>query len=91
MCCSRLHFSDFIVLFCKKNKKNLLQFTFEKNNSLCKKREKKLVARKKPSPPGYQMVRTNRGRYSANHNLTGYLTCTCVTEPVQDVREVFGK
>ena len=39
MCCFRLHFSDFIVLFFEKIK-NLLQFTFEKNNLLCKKREK---------------------------------------------------
>ena len=38
MCCFRLHFSDFNVLF--KKIKNLLQFNFEKNNLLCNKREK---------------------------------------------------
>ena len=57
MCCSRLHFSDFNVLFFKKIK-NLLQFTFEKNNLLCKKREK-ITCREEnsqPPPPEYQMV-----------------------------------
>ena len=56
MCCFRLYFSDFNVLFFKKI--NLLQFTFEKNN-FCAKKRKKLVARKSPSPlppTGYQMV-----------------------------------
>ena len=40
MCCFNLHFSDFNVLFSKKNKKNLLQFTFEKI-TCCAKRKKK--------------------------------------------------
>ena len=40
MCCFCLHFPDFIVLF-KKKIKNLLQFTFERNNLLGKMREKK--------------------------------------------------
>ena len=56
MCCFCLHFSDFIVLFFKKNKK----LTSEKNNLLCKKREK-ITCREKsqtlPPPAGYQMVR----------------------------------
>ena len=59
MCCFHLHFSDFNVLFFPKNK-NLLQFAFEKNNLLCKKREKNNLMREKilPAPPaGYQMVR----------------------------------
>ena len=30
MCCFCLHFSDFNGLFIQKNKKNMLQFTFEK-------------------------------------------------------------
>ena len=52
MCCFRLHFSGFIVLFFKKNKKNLLRFTFEKNNLLCKKREKNNLSQGKiPAPP----------------------------------------
>ena len=54
MCCFRLHFSDFNVLFSKN--KNLLQFTFEKNNLLCKKREKitcPLEKSQPPPPPGY--------------------------------------
>ena len=59
MCCFRLHFSDFIVLFFQKIK-NLLQVTFEKNNLLYKKIEKKFVMRKNPThsppPPGYHMV-----------------------------------
>ena len=52
MCCFHLHFSDFNVLFFPKNK-NLLQFTFEKNNLLCKKREKNNLMREKilPAPP----------------------------------------
>ena len=38
--------------------KNLLQFTFEKNNLLCKKWEKKnLLQGKILASPGYQMVR----------------------------------
>ena len=52
MCCFRLHFSDFNVSKnVKKIKKNLLQFTFEKNNLLCKKREKNNLSRGKiPAP-----------------------------------------
>ena len=51
MCCFCLHFSDFIALFFQKIK-NLLQFTFEKNNLLCKKREKNNLSRGKiPAPP----------------------------------------
>ena len=53
MCWFRLHFSDFNVLLFKKIK-NLLQFTFEKNN-LCKKREKNVPD--PPPPHRYQMVR----------------------------------
>ena len=51
-------FSDFNVLFFKKIK-NLLQFTYEINNLLSKKREKNNLSREKiPAPlPGYQMVR----------------------------------
>ena len=57
MCCFRLHFSDFNVLFFEKIK-NLLQFTLKKNNLLCKKREKNNLSQGKiPAPPGYQMVR----------------------------------
>ena len=39
--------------------KNLLQFTFEKINLLCKKTEKNNLSRGKipAPPPGYQMVR----------------------------------
>ena len=48
MCCFCLHLADFNVLFFQKNKK-ILQFSFEKNNLLCKKREKKLVKSKNPS------------------------------------------
>ena len=48
MCCFRLHFSDFNVLFFKKN---LLQVTFEKNNIFCKKREKNLSQGKVPTSP----------------------------------------
>ena len=56
MCCFRLHFSDFNVLFFQKIK-NLLQFTFEKK-TCCAKREKKITCREETSqPPGYQMVR----------------------------------
>ena len=57
MCCFCfcLHFSDFIALFLKKNK-NLLQFTFEKNNLLCKKREKITChGEKSHSPPPPQI------------------------------------
>ena len=51
MCCFRLHFSDFNVFFFKKIK-NLLQFAFEKNNLLCKNREKNNLSRGKiPAPP----------------------------------------
>ena len=46
MCCFRLHFSDFNALFFEKIK-NLLQFNFEKNNLLCKKREKNNLSRGK--------------------------------------------
>ena len=58
MCCFRLHFSDFNVLFLKKIK-NVLQFAFEKNNLLRKKREKNNEEKSQPPPPppGYQMVR----------------------------------
>ena len=58
MCCFRLHFSDFNVYFFKKIK-NLLRFTFERNNLLCLKREKNNLSRGKipAPPPGYQMVR----------------------------------
>ena len=47
MFCFHLHFSDFNLLFFQKNKKNLLQFTFEKIP--CRK-EKSQV------PDGYQIV-----------------------------------
>ena len=51
MCCFRLHFSDFNVFFPQKIK-ILLQFTFEKNNLLYKKREKNNLSRGKvPAPP----------------------------------------
>ena len=40
MCCFRLHFSDFNVLFFQKNKKIWWKFAFEKNDFLCKKSEK---------------------------------------------------
>ena len=50
MCCFRLHYSDFNVLFFQKIK-NLLQFTFEKNNLLCKKREKITCHEEKSQPP----------------------------------------
>ena len=51
MCCFRLYFSDFNVLFFQKIK-NLLQFTFEKKNC-CAKREKKITCREEKSqvPP----------------------------------------
>ena len=56
MCCFRLHLYDFNVLFFQKNK-NLLQFTFEKNNFLCKKRVKNNLLRGKiPSPLGSNLV-----------------------------------
>ena len=50
MCCFCLHFSDFNVLF---NKKNLLQFTFEKKKLVVQKeREKSNLSREKiPVPP----------------------------------------
>ena len=50
MCCFRLHFSDFNVLF----KKNLLQVTFQRSNILCKKKEKITRTEEKsqaPPPP----------------------------------------
>ena len=51
MCCFCFHFSDFNVFFQKKIK-ILLQFTFEKNNLLCKKREKNNSSLGKiPAPP----------------------------------------
>ena len=43
MCCFRLHFSDFNVLFLQKNKK-LEKITCREEKS-------------QPPPPGYQMVR----------------------------------
>ena len=50
MCCFCFHFSDFNV-FVKKIK-NVLPFTFEKNNLLCKKRkENNLPQRKNLMPP----------------------------------------
>ena len=55
MCCFCLHFSDFNALFFQK--KHLLQFTFEKITCCAKREKKKIVARKNPSPLGYQMVR----------------------------------
>ena len=61
MCCFHLHFSDFnVLIFYKKNLKNLLQFTFEKI-SYCAEREKKITCRQEkynpPHPTGYQTVR----------------------------------
>ena len=50
MCCFRLHFSDLMCYFFKRIK-NLLQFTFEKNNLLCKKREKITCREEKSQPP----------------------------------------
>ena len=51
MCCFRLDFSDFNVLFFQKNKK-LVAVYFLKNNLLCKKREKNNLSRGKiPAPP----------------------------------------
>ena len=48
MCCFCLHFS---ALMCY-SFKNLLQFTFEKNNLMCKKREKNNLSQGKiPAPP----------------------------------------
>ena len=49
MCCFHLDFSDFNVLFFQKIE-ILLQFTLEKNNLLCKKREKITCHEKNPSP-----------------------------------------
>ena len=46
MCCFCLQFSDFIVLFFK----TCCSLLFEKNNLLCKKREK-ITCRKVKSPP----------------------------------------
>ena len=50
MCCFRLHFSDFNMLFFEKIK-NLLQFIFEKNNLLCKNRKKITCREEKSQPP----------------------------------------
>ena len=48
MCCFRLHFSDFNVLdLFKKNKKTFYSLLLKKNYLWRKKREKKLVRRKK--------------------------------------------
>ena len=48
------------MCYLKKNVKNLLQLTFEKNNLLCKKKRKNNLSQGKmpapPPPPGYQMV-----------------------------------
>ena len=77
MCCFRLHFSDFNVYFFKKIK-NLLRFTFERNNLLCLKREKNNLSRGKiPAPPGYQMVRPLGQTYKKlfSPNLSGTITC----------------
>ena len=49
MCCFRLHFSDFNVLFFQKIK-NLLQFTLEKI-TCCAKREEKITCRMEKSQP----------------------------------------
>ena len=46
MCCFRLHFSDFNVLFFQKNKK----LTFKKI-TCCAKREKKITCREEKSQP----------------------------------------
>ena len=64
MCCFYLHFSDFIMLFFPK--KNLLQFTFEKNNLLCKKREKITCCEKKSQPPTWI---SNDPSLRCDHNL----------------------
>ena len=51
MCCFRLHFSDFNVLFFQKKNKKLVAVYFEKNNLLCLKREKNNLSRGKiPAP-----------------------------------------
>ena len=53
MCCFRLHFSDFNVLFFQKIK-NFSQFTFEKKITCCAKREKNNFSQGKilaPPPP----------------------------------------
>ena len=50
MCCFRLHFSDFNVLFFQKNIK-LVAVYFKKNNLLHKKREKNLPPDVKWSVP----------------------------------------
>ena len=50
MRCFHLHFLDLNVLFWKKIK-NVLQFAFEKNNLLCKKREKITCHKEKSQPP----------------------------------------
>ena len=51
MCCFRLHFSDFNVLFFQKNKKTCCSLLLKKITCCAKRQEKKLVARKNPSPP----------------------------------------
>ena len=50
MCCFRLHFSDFNLLFFQKIE-NLLQFTLGKNNLFCKKGEKTCRDEKSQPPP----------------------------------------
>ena len=59
MCCIRLHFSDFNVLFFQKNKKNCCGLLLKKI-TCCAKREKKITCREEKSQPptGYQMVRS---------------------------------
>ena len=58
MCCFRLHFSDFNVLFFQKNKKTCCSLLLKKI-TCCAKREEKITCREEKSqpPPGYQMVR----------------------------------
>ena len=60
MCCFRLHFSDFNVLFLQKNKKTCCGLLLEKI-TCCAKREKTITCCEEksqpPPPPGYQMVR----------------------------------
>ena len=64
-------FRFYCVIFFKKIK-NWLQFTFEKNNLLCKNREKNNLSRGKiPAalPPGYQMVRSLNKRPISTINI----------------------
>ena len=58
MCCFRIHFSDFNVLFFPKNKKNCCSLLL-KTMTCCAKRKKKITCCEEKSlpPPGYQMVR----------------------------------